>query len=153
MSNNYIIGEIEIKKNDINKDIRIINSFEEYKGDDKLKNKEIYYKYENDKEIREKCQIRINNKLIPFTYFYKFDKEGKYKIEYIFINKIVKTVFMFAKCIYLINLDLSNFNTENVTNMNGMFYGCENLKNIDLSNFNTENVIDMGSLFDGCKNL
>ena len=28
---NYIIGQIEIKKEDITKDIRIINSYEEYK--------------------------------------------------------------------------------------------------------------------------
>ena len=33
-SNNFIIGEINIKENDINKDITIINSFEEFKREE-----------------------------------------------------------------------------------------------------------------------
>ena len=45
--------------------------------------------------------------------------------------------------IWFISLDLSNFNTQNVTNMVGMFYSCESLKSLDLSNFNTQNVTDM----------
>ena len=35
-------------------------------------------KYENEKEIKEKCKIKINGNVIPFAYFYKFDKKGKY---------------------------------------------------------------------------
>ena len=34
-----------------------------------------------------------------------------------------------------------------------MFYKCESLTSIDLSNFNTQNVSDMGNMFDGCKLL
>ena len=62
-----------------------------------------------------------------------------------FNNKITKTVLMFNGCKSLINLNLSNFNTEkeNVNNMNDMFDGCENLNNIDLSNFNTQNATDI----------
>ena len=77
-------------------------------------------------------------------------------------------------------LDLSNFNTSNVTDMSFMFNGCNKLKEIkginkfntnkvtymkvmflqcnvleylDLSNFNTSNVIDMSFMFTGCNNL
>jgi surface protein len=60
---------------------------------------------------------------------------------------------MFWYCESLTNIDLSNFNTQNVTNMMGMFYECKSLTNIDLSNFNTQNVTDMGRMFDGCKSL
>ena len=35
---------------------------------------------------------------------------------------------MFYKCSSLTNIDLSNFNTQNVTNMEDMFYGCSSLK-------------------------
>ena len=35
---------------------------------------------------------------------------------------------MFYGCYSLISLDLSNFNTQNVTNMNLMFYFCDSLK-------------------------
>ena len=35
---------------------------------------------------------------------------------------------MFSRCESLTNLNLSNFNTQNVTNMERMFWGCESLK-------------------------
>ena len=60
---------------------------------------------------------------------------------------------MFFRCESLTNIDLSNFNTENVTNMEYMFYKCKSLTNIDLSNFNTQNVTNMDSMLDGCKSL
>ena len=60
---------------------------------------------------------------------------------------------MFWDCESLININLSNFNTQNVTNMRGMFGYCESLTNIDLSNFNTQNVTDMGDMFYGCNSL
>ena len=34
---------------------------------------------------------------------------------------------MFDGCLSLTNINLSNFNTNNVTNMNNMFYGCRSL--------------------------
>ena len=43
-----------------------------------MKNKKDDYKYENEKEIKEKCKIKINNKKIPFSYFHKLNIKGKY---------------------------------------------------------------------------
>jgi len=43
----------------------------------------------------------------------------------------------------LTNIDLSNFNTNNIINMCSMFGYCSSLKSINLSNFNTNNVTDM----------
>ena len=60
---------------------------------------------------------------------------------------------MFFGCEGLTILDLSNFDTKNVTDMNHMFYGCENLSTLDLSNFNTKNVTDMRCMFFECENL
>ena len=58
---------------------------------------------------------------------------------------------MFLNCSSLENLDISNFNTTNVTNMGSMFSGCSNLTKLDLGkNFNTENVQDMKWMFTGC---
>ena len=37
--------------------------------------------------------------------------------------------------------------------MSLMFSGCESLTNIDLSNFNTQNVINMSDMFYGCYSL
>ena len=60
---------------------------------------------------------------------------------------------MFYKCSSLTNIDLSNFNTNNVTDMGCMFYGCSSLTNIDLSNFNTNNVTNMFGMFGECLSL
>jgi surface protein len=42
---------------------------------------------------------------------------------------------MFAKCSLLSELDVSNFDTSKVKNMNNMFDGCSCLKEIDISHF------------------
>ena len=57
---------------------------------------------------------------------------------------------MFSCCCSLKELNLSNFNTNNVTDMSGMFYKCSKLKELDLSNFNTNNVRRMMGMFSGC---
>ena len=60
---------------------------------------------------------------------------------------------MFNGCYFLEELDLSNFNTNNVTNMSGMFKGCQQLKELNISNFNTNNITNMSSMFKGCHSL
>ena len=60
---NYIIAEITIEENDIGKDIKIINSYEERYRIRRKKCDDIYYSsHENEREIQEKCIIKINNK-------------------------------------------------------------------------------------------
>ena len=147
--NNYIIAEIVIKEEDINKNIRIINSYEESR---RTKNYEIKNEFKNEEEIK-KCEISINDELIPFNYFHKFNTKGKYIIKYSFKNNIKSTFSMFNGCASLTKMDLSNFNTNNVTNMRCMFLGCPSLTKIDLSNFNTNNVTNMRCMFYGCESL
>jgi surface protein len=60
---------------------------------------------------------------------------------------------LFNGCSSLLSLDLSNFNTEKITNMGHMFSGCKSLKGLDLSNFITNNVTNMSRMFYGCKKL
>ena len=60
---------------------------------------------------------------------------------------------MFKECSSLTKIDLSNFNTKNVTNMYSMFSGCSSLTKIDLSNFNTKKVTNMHDMFCGCLSL
>ena len=120
-NNNYIIAEINIKDEDLNKDIRILNSYEEcLRTPGKWIKDEIF---NNENEIK-KCEIKINDELIPFNYFHKFKSKGKYIIKYSFKNQLKSTCLMFYECSSLTNIDLSNFNTNNVTDMNGMFYKC-----------------------------
>ena len=53
----------------------------------------------------------------------------------------------------LISLDVSEFDTSEVTNMECMFYNCRSLTNLDLSGFNTSNVTNMGCMFSECMGL
>ena len=59
---------------------------------------------------------------------------------------------MFYCCENLNNLNLSSFDTKNVSNMSYMFYGCNNLNNLDLSSFDTNNVTNIKSIFYRCPN-
>lgn len=56
-------------------------------------------------------------------------------------------------CLYLTKIDLSNFNTENVTNMTFMFYDCVRLVELDISNLNTNKVEDMSYMFFYCSSI
>ena len=57
---------------------------------------------------------------------------------------------MFYECKALTNLDVSNWNTSNVTNMYAMFNDCNSLTTLDVSNWDTSNVTDMRHMFAGC---
>ena len=57
---------------------------------------------------------------------------------------------MFCGCKSLKELNISNFNTNNVKNMYNMFIGCESLKELNLDNFSTNNFTYMANMFSGC---
>ena len=58
---------------------------------------------------------------------------------------------MFEECFELVYLDLSNFNTSNVTNMSFMFNKCYKLKEIKgINNFNYEKVLNINEMFSDC---
>lgn len=58
------------------------------------------------------------------------------------------SVAMFQWFTKMETIDLSGFDTSEVTSMNTMFYTMSSLKNIDVSGFNTTNVTDMYAMFD-----
>ena len=60
---------------------------------------------------------------------------------------------MFNGCSSLTTLDLSSWNTSNVTNMSMMFKNCNKLTTLDVSNFDTSKVTNMGEMFSGCNVL
>lgn len=57
---------------------------------------------------------------------------------------------MFAECKSLVKIIFgNNFKTKTVTNMNSMFQSCSSLTGLDLTNFETDNVTDMAYMFEG----
>lgn len=61
--------------------------------------------------------------------------------------------YWFYECTELTSIDLSKFNTSNVTNMSYMFYYCSGLTSIELSGLDTSNVTNMSSMFSSCRRL
>ena len=60
---------------------------------------------------------------------------------------------MFRGMSNLTSLNLSNFDTSKVTNMAGMFYATSNLTTLNLSSFNTSQVTNMAVMFYGMSSL
>lgn len=71
----------------------------------------------------------------------------------IYYDKIKNTLSLPESKSSLKTLELTNMNTSNVTNMNGMFSDCQALTFLELRNFNTGKVTDMRQMFNGCVSL
>ena len=105
------------------------------------------------KEIEEKIKILNNGKKEKLYLEKKFDKKGRYCIDFIVEGNLTDMSFMFNKCTRLKAVEFFTLKTENVTRMIGMFQECNELEYLDLSNFNTINVTDMGWMFNECHKL
>ena len=73
--------------------------------------------------------------------------------EYLNTENVTNMTGVFNGCSALTSLDLTNFNTAKVTDMKLLFAKCSALESLDLSMFNTENVTSMPSMFNGATNL
>ena len=87
LNDNIIIGLIKVDKPNLKK--RLINSYENSQKESGCLNGK-----NNEEEIKE-CDIYINDKKIDFSYYYKFSKEGNYKIKYKFKKILNSTNYMF----------------------------------------------------------
>ena len=73
-------------------------------------------------DINNNIDVNINNQKINVAkennkWKYNFNKEGNYIFEIIFNNIINNMKGFFNECSNIISLDLTNFNTSNVTSM------------------------------------
>ena len=71
------------------------------------------------------------------TYKYDFNQTDNF-VELIWNNNINNCDFMFRNCKDIIEMDLSDFNTSEVTTMLRMFHTCSSLISLNLSNFDTK---------------
>ena len=64
---------------------------------------------------------------------------------------------VFSDCKYVEEMDLANFNFKSdvatLVSMERMFSGCTNLRKLDLSGWNTSNITKMGDMFNNCFKL
>ena len=98
-------------------------------------------------------KLFINNKPYTFQKYFVPEKEGLYTIKLVLYFFIKDCNHMFSFCDKIKSIDLSLFNTENVTDMGNMFFHCRNLEYINLSSLNTQNVTNMTEMFAFCNKL
>ena len=153
--NNFNKNEIKltlkIEKEDINKDIYFLDN-----SDDEIYINGKFEEHHHDllKELNEtNVELFINNKKYKYKKFFRPEIEGIYLIVIKLKTNIKDCTGMFYNCRNLINIDLSSFDSKNVTRMGNMFRFCYNLKNIDLSFFDIKNVTDLNCMFQNCENL
>ena len=98
-------------------------------------------------------EVHINgNKQINVSYKYNLNETNN-TIGLIWYDLLNSSDYMFRGCSYITEIDLSNFNTSNIEDMEHMFYGCSSLTSLNLSNFDTSKVTYMNRMFYGCSSL
>ena len=98
-------------------------------------------------------EIYINNvekKNVQSQYYLE---EENNTMKLLWNQKITTCSVMFFECSTIEEIDLSQFDSTDVTQMFGMFYGCSSLKHINFTNFDTSKVVFMGYMFYGCISL
>ena len=76
------------------------------------------------------------------------EKKIKMKLKS-FQTPLKSTNFMFCNCSSLTSLNLSNFKTNNITNMSKIFYFCSSLTSLNLSNFKINTVNNKNNMLIG----
>lgn len=66
---------------------------------------------------------------------------------------VTSTYKMFRGCSNLTTIDVSNWDTNAMTDMSYTFNKCSNLRNIDVANWKTGNVTKLDFIFEGCSSL
>ena len=98
-------------------------------------------------------EVYINGNIQQkIEYKYNFNQTYNY-VELIWDENIDNCVYMFSKCSNIIDINLTNFDTSQVTTMEYMFYCCSSLISLDLSYFETSRLTSVEHIFDGCVNL
>ena len=66
-------------------------------------------------------------------------------------SQVTEISLMFQYCYLLSSINFTNFDSSKVTGMGGLFLSCGQLSMFDISKFNTSQVKDMGYMFSGLK--
>ena len=105
--------------------------------------------------------VIIRDKIVPKSCSYWFSDftllQEIRNIENLDTSNVESMDGMFSMCLNIEELDLSSWDTSNVTNMNSLFYCYNNqipaFKSINVSGWDTSNVTIMTSMFYGCSQL
>ena len=69
------------------------------------------------------------------------------------MSEVTNMDSMFSGCSLLENINFSGIDTRNLKTMNYIFKDCKKVKQVDLSSINSQNLENMTSMFSGCENI
>ena len=175
-NNNYIILQVKIDENDLNKDIRLFNQVRTYKyycnfeRDDievfinnqivniKYKNMNSDFKYDEKSKNCELAQKIEHNLNIEYEYYWNFTTTGIHTVKIIFKKKLLQCNYLFSHCYNIYKIDCSNFDCSQIIDCSWMFSTgagkfTSSLIEINLGKLDFALSNDFSYMFYGCKNL
>ena len=142
---NEIIITINIDKEKIDKKIYILDN----SNSENENNLNEHLSELNESNVK----LYINDEEYKYCKYFVPKKEGTFIIKLLFSIEMKDCSYMFNKCSSIEKIDLSSFNSKNVTDMSYMFNECFLLKNINFTAFQTQNVTNMSKMFYNCRKL
>lgn len=85
---------------------------------------------------------------VPWFYYWSFIKSAE-----INLTETKDASYLFNGCQSLMDVDVREFDTGNVTDMTGLFQNCSSLTSINLSNCDMQKVTNITDFFKGCQRL
>ena len=174
-NNNYIILQVKIDEEDLNKDIRLFYQASTYKyyynfeRDDietiidnqivniKYKNMNSDYKYDKKSKNCELSQNIKYNLNIEYYYYWNFTTTGIHTIKIIFKKKLLQCNYLFSNCTNIYKIDCSNFDCSQIIDCSFMFYYSfsvySSIIEINLGKLDFALSNNFSYMFYGCNNL
>ena len=169
--NNYILLQVKIEENDLNKDVLLfkqsrtnkylynfeIDDIETLINDQivpiKFKDSRDEFKCKEKTKNFEKSQLIEYNLGIMYDFFWNFSKTGIYNVKIIFKKKLNICNFLFCDCNNIYKIDCSNFDCSLITDCSFMFSGCRSAVEINLGELDFSLSNNFGEMFTNCNNL
>ena len=170
-NDNYIIFQVKIDKDDLNKDIRLFNQASTYKYYSNFERDDIETIIDGQivpikfkigdpdfKESNLKNGDKYARKLdyylsVNFYYYWNFNTTGIHTIKLIFKKKLLQCNKLFENCDKIYKIDCSHFDCSQIIDCSSMFSRCYSVIEINLGKLDFALSKDFRLMFYNCSNL
>ena len=166
---NYIILQVKIDEEDLNKEIRLLNHVKTNENDYNfgkddietiIDNQIVDIMFENDKYYwnfsttgTHTIKIIFKKKLLRCNYLFSYDDVDKIDCSNFDCSQIIDCSYMFYNCFSLIEINLGKLDFALSNDFSFMFAECHNLEKLDVSYFNANNSKSFHCMFRDCSKL
>ena len=170
-NDNYIIFQVKIDEDDLNKDIRLFNQVSTYKYFSNFEKDDIEtiidgqivpIKFKIGDPDFEESNLKNGDKYareldyylsVNFYYYWNFNTTGIHTIKLIFKKKLLQCNKLFENCDKIYKIDCSHFDCSQIIDCSSMFSRCYSVIEINLGKLDFALSKDFSSMFYDCSNL